>query len=59
MKHIALALVLWLFAATGLAGPAAAQQAAEPRAWTERLLGLLVTAGPAAAPYPRRRPPRP
>ncbi len=49
MKHIALALVLWLFAATGLAGPAAAQQAAEPRAWTERLLGLLVTAGPAAA----------
>ena len=44
-RLMALPLVLWLF----VAGAATAQQAAEPRAWAERLLGLLIEAGPAAA----------
>jgi len=44
-RLMAVPLALWLF----VASPAAAQQAAEPRAWAERLLGLLIAAGPAAA----------
>ncbi len=47
MKRItAVALALWLAAAIG---PAAAQQVPEPRIWAERLLEVLVAAGPAAA----------